>query len=227
MVKLSNLVPAISQILNVPQKTVNVIAMHLRREGLISSGGRGRGGAEMSARDTATLLIGVMGADQLKDAPAIVRDLGSYELEESTDEEEGELVEFEPSNFYGIEVGDTLLESLTKLIEYFIANKDLTEGQKAHWNLLFVVTLIPRRDFSSIKFYFKDSPNIKATYYSPVLGGNTEHSYTIHDLKMTKHYGLIKYLEVTDSSIRDIARILTNRPPAKWLESDDNEQIQQ
>ncbi|GJE46948.1 hypothetical protein AEGHOMDF_6157 [Methylobacterium soli] len=51
---------------------VGWIARHLREAGLISQGGRGRGGAQMSTADAANLLIGVNASTSAKDAVAAV-----------------------------------------------------------------------------------------------------------------------------------------------------------
>jgi hypothetical protein len=56
-----------------PVSSVNLTARHLREAGLITSGGRGPGGAEMAASDATNLLLGVAAAMTIKDAPDVVR----------------------------------------------------------------------------------------------------------------------------------------------------------
>jgi hypothetical protein len=57
--KLTDLVAAIASATGDDAGSVQVLAMGLRKDRLISSTGRGRGGAEMDAADAANLLIGV------------------------------------------------------------------------------------------------------------------------------------------------------------------------
>lgn len=68
MAKLSDLIPTVAQVLPMPEQTVSVIARALRKERLISTGGRGPGAADMTSEDCARLLLAIMAADQVKDA---------------------------------------------------------------------------------------------------------------------------------------------------------------
>lgn len=68
MAKLSDLIPTLAQVLPMPEQTVAVIARALRKERLISTGGRGPGAADMTPEDCARLLLAIMAADQVKDA---------------------------------------------------------------------------------------------------------------------------------------------------------------
>lgn len=72
MAKLSGLIPVVAGVLNVPEKTVAIYVRHLRQARLISTGGRGPGGAAMTARDCANLLIAIMGSNYAKDAAETV-----------------------------------------------------------------------------------------------------------------------------------------------------------
>lgn len=72
MAKLSNLVATLSRVLNRPEPTVSLIARHLREAGMLSSGGRGPGGADMTASDCVSLLLGVVCAEQANTAPVAV-----------------------------------------------------------------------------------------------------------------------------------------------------------
>lgn len=60
MPKLADLTPIMATALGIPSSTVGIVARHARGAGMITSKGRGPGGAEMSAADCANLLIGVM-----------------------------------------------------------------------------------------------------------------------------------------------------------------------
>jgi len=82
MAKLSDLIPALAQVLAMPEQTVAVIARALRKERLISTGGRGPGAAKMTAEDCARLLIAIMAADQVKNSVAAVQNFWALELEE-------------------------------------------------------------------------------------------------------------------------------------------------
>lgn len=73
MAKLAQLIEAVSSHSGVPLPTVSLTARHVREAGLISSGGRGPGGAEMTPTDATNLLIGTVAAMQVKDAPEVVR----------------------------------------------------------------------------------------------------------------------------------------------------------
>lgn len=73
MPKLSGLIPILAQVLAIPEQSVAMFARHLRESRLISTGGRGPGGAEMSARDCANLLIALLGGSYAKDAAKTVR----------------------------------------------------------------------------------------------------------------------------------------------------------
>lgn len=68
MAKLSDLIPILAKVLPMPERTVAIYARLLRQARLLSTGGRGPGGANMTPEDCARLLIAVMAADQVKDA---------------------------------------------------------------------------------------------------------------------------------------------------------------
>lgn len=72
MAKLSDLVEEMASLLGDPERSVNVRAMHLRREKLISSKGRGLHSAEMTSTDATNLLLACMHAGKAKDSPQIV-----------------------------------------------------------------------------------------------------------------------------------------------------------
>jgi hypothetical protein len=68
MAKLSALIPAVASSLGLPEKTVAIYARHLREARLISTGGRGPGGAEMTPQDCANLLMAIVGGNLAKDS---------------------------------------------------------------------------------------------------------------------------------------------------------------
>lgn len=74
MAKLSDLIPTLAKVLPMPEQTIAIYARLLRQARLLSTGGRGPGGARMTPEDCARLLIAVMATDQVKDAvPALER----------------------------------------------------------------------------------------------------------------------------------------------------------
>jgi hypothetical protein len=68
MATLSQLVTTLASVTGVPQATVFAYGRFAREAGLISQGGRGRGGAQMTATDAANLLIAVGGTRITRDA---------------------------------------------------------------------------------------------------------------------------------------------------------------
>jgi hypothetical protein len=73
MATLSDLVKAIAEIQGLEENQVLWIARYLREDGLITQGGRGRGGAKMGARDAANLLIGINAPGTAKQSTHFVR----------------------------------------------------------------------------------------------------------------------------------------------------------
>lgn len=73
MAKLPRLIETVANNSGIPQPTVSLTARHVREAGMISSGGRGPGGAEMTPTDATNLLIGTVAAMQVKDAPEVVK----------------------------------------------------------------------------------------------------------------------------------------------------------
>ncbi|MBO9501631.1 hypothetical protein [Brevundimonas sp. A19_0] len=72
--KLSELLPIVASTLGLPPASVRVLGAHLRKHGLITRGGRGRGGAEMTPTDLTNLLLAAMSGGQAKDAHlAVIR----------------------------------------------------------------------------------------------------------------------------------------------------------
>ena len=63
----------LTNVLAIPEKSVAMYARHLREARLISTGGRGPGGAEMSPKNCANLLLAILGAKHVKDAAKAVK----------------------------------------------------------------------------------------------------------------------------------------------------------
>lgn len=68
MAKLKDLVAATAQALGDPEASVNVLAMELRKNGLIRSTGRGLHAAEMTPDDAASLLIACLSGGPVREA---------------------------------------------------------------------------------------------------------------------------------------------------------------
>lgn len=65
--KLSELLPIVAATLGLPPASLRVLGAHLRKHGLVTSGGRGRGGAEMTPTDLTNLLLAAMSGGPVKD----------------------------------------------------------------------------------------------------------------------------------------------------------------
>jgi hypothetical protein len=72
MAKLSDLIPEMSRHLEIPEETVSVFARHLRLARLISTSGRGRGGADMTPTDCTNLLLAMLSGMPAKDSAQAV-----------------------------------------------------------------------------------------------------------------------------------------------------------
>jgi hypothetical protein len=119
MAKLSDILGPVADILDVPRGSVNVWAMILRKHGLITTGGRGRGGAEMRPSDIANLLLAAMtggGAKSINDDVSYIRSMRLVAVKERTDKTEGPYVPvdfFDKSLNFG-EMIDLIISKLPK-----------------------------------------------------------------------------------------------------------------
>jgi hypothetical protein len=80
MPKLSQIIGPFAEALWVTPKSVNVLAMLLRKHGLITSAGRGSAGAEMGASDATNLLLAVMRMGPAKNVHHNVRFIRKAQL---------------------------------------------------------------------------------------------------------------------------------------------------
>jgi hypothetical protein len=78
--KLVGLVPSLAALFRRDPVKLNVIALRLRTGGLITTGGRGPGGAEMQPSDGINFLLACMIDGPAKDAPDAVREARSLPL---------------------------------------------------------------------------------------------------------------------------------------------------
>lgn len=84
MPKISDLIKDMAAVLHIEQTTVQTYARRLREAGLLSQGGRGRGGADATPLDAARLLIALSVDAYAKDAPQTVRDFGRLRCSRET-----------------------------------------------------------------------------------------------------------------------------------------------
>lgn len=70
------LVSIMAAVLGIPQATVVVHDRNLVSAGLRSKGGRGRGAAQVTARDAASLLAAILGSSQVRSSASTVSRLG-------------------------------------------------------------------------------------------------------------------------------------------------------
>ena len=76
MAKLSDLIPVLSRLFDArdyPEKTVAVFARHLRLARLLSTGGRGRGGADMTPADCTNMILSMLSGLEAQDAAESVQ----------------------------------------------------------------------------------------------------------------------------------------------------------
>ncbi len=82
MAKLAQLVTALAGVTGTPEGAVTLLARQMREAGMVSSGGRGPGGAEMTHQDCANMLLALVSRDREVSVPARVADyrraLGQY-----------------------------------------------------------------------------------------------------------------------------------------------------
>jgi hypothetical protein len=81
MATLSQLTRTLATATGVPEKSLVIIGRMLREDGLISSGGRGRGGAQMTANDAASFLMGICTPGDHTKAAQAVRQVNLLELQ--------------------------------------------------------------------------------------------------------------------------------------------------
>lgn len=72
MAKLSQLVKEMASVTGVPEASVNLLARQLREAGMLSSGGRGPGGADVRPKDCTNLLLALVCRDRGATIPARV-----------------------------------------------------------------------------------------------------------------------------------------------------------
>ena len=87
--KLRELLPIVAKTLGLPPASLRVLGAHLRKHGLITRGGRGRGGAEMTPTDLTNLLLAAMSGGPAKDAHTAVTRLREAAADPTSDRQEG------------------------------------------------------------------------------------------------------------------------------------------
>jgi hypothetical protein len=112
--KLSDLTKTLATALGQPLASVNVVAMMLRKDRLLSSTGRGHNAAEMAPRDVANLLLGCLVEAQVRELAALV---GALRLQPIRTPDDGNLLEIEVTEEEDDEVG--FGDVLARLIERY------------------------------------------------------------------------------------------------------------
>jgi len=110
--KLSQIIEPFGQTLGVHPRSINVLAMTLRKAGLISKGGRGPAGAEMRSCDCTNLLLAAMAGGEATSAHETVMYLRSaipLSMEGST---------VPPVNFIKSDLGETLDTLFDEMMQY-------------------------------------------------------------------------------------------------------------
>lgn len=151
MAKLSQLVKEMAEVTRVPEATVNQLARQVREAGMISSGGRGPGGAEMTPQDCANLLLAIVSRNMRGGIPARVaayRASGGYAEWQryKTEQDDGDIVverhhDFKPKFLCfvpdHVSLGD-LLDGLFEraadgsLLDYFVPGARAAFGDVAN-----------------------------------------------------------------------------------------------
>jgi hypothetical protein len=135
--KLVQLIPGMARALGVAEGTVRLAASGLRKHGLVTTGGRGPGGAVMNPTDAANILLAIMGSDQVTYAYGEVPFLRSLAFVGSELNWNGEwrsdLPDFEPVN----DGGSALLfgETVENLIDNIVRYGDLSDDKRTITNL--------------------------------------------------------------------------------------------
>ena len=124
MATLSDLTRTLANATGRPEKSIVVIARSLREAGLISTGGRGRGGAQMSYVDAANFLLGVGSPGDHTKAARTVHQINILELDgyaafkllNHLDFQAGPADDLSP---LGIKSGQSPTETLALLMEHY------------------------------------------------------------------------------------------------------------
>lgn len=124
MATLSDLTRTFANATGRPEKSIVVIARALREAGLIATGGRGRGGAQMTYIDTANFLLGASSPGDHTKAARTVHQINILELDEYAafklldhlDFQGGPADDLSP---LGIKSGQSPTETLAFLIEHY------------------------------------------------------------------------------------------------------------
>lgn len=125
MATLSDLTRTFANATGRPEKSLVVIARALREAGLIATGGRGRGGAQMTYVDAANFLLGVGSPGDHTKAARTVHQINTLELDEHAafkllnhlDFQGGPADDLAP---LGIKSGQSPTETLALLMEHYV-----------------------------------------------------------------------------------------------------------
>ncbi|MCZ6770705.1 MAG: hypothetical protein O7G83_01805 [Proteobacteria bacterium] len=116
MAKLSALVSVVARTLGLPEKTVAIYARHLREARLITTGGRGLGGADMTSPDCTNLLIAVAASNQAKDAAVTIANYGTLPAGRDREPEQWVLEQFRVSALIDLPARHSFGQAIEALI---------------------------------------------------------------------------------------------------------------
>lgn len=152
-----------------------VRARHLREAGLLSSGGRGRGGADVTALDCAHFLIGALGAERAINGPELVR--VAHHMIPTAIQGEWESLKSGPPEEWFQELKDPgVLRSGT----YYLANLDLVtaltilieEGRgerqqnRFGWTYVDRITIDRNRPYAALEIVGTQGGRVRQTFMS-------------------------------------------------------------
>lgn len=124
--KLAVFSPVLAHALGIPRACVNVLAVTLRKAGLVTRKGRGRGGAEMTPTDMTNLLLAAMGGGHAKDAPDVVRRLREATSEPAPSDSNGSPLPTLP-NLPPLNALHSLGEVLDAILLNYVAEGELID----------------------------------------------------------------------------------------------------
>lgn len=203
MAKLKDLIATVSTSYGEDESRVNVIAMGLRKARLIESSGRGLHAAEMTARDGANLLIGVMAPGAATKAAQTVRHIraskcGWFE-DQGLTKKVSRHQKLPPVAFLEYLLPrHTFGEALEALIEHFSYAGSTLDGDRRSNNISVSVILTSLDWRCEIKSQKAGGRGWALGYHNTLAVPAPEAGVRHREIKVT----------VQDDLLRDIARVI-------------------
>lgn len=117
MTKLSELIMHCSNVLDIRDTTVREVARRLREADQIKTGGRGRGGADMSPEDGASLIMAFLGGSDIILSPKTVRLCRQMALFQFEGDGKPDWGPMKPGRFLGLPKQHTFGDALARILE--------------------------------------------------------------------------------------------------------------